>query len=136
MSNSLSPLDPGYSGTPLIKKLGFTPGDRVYVEDTPDWYSEFATVHDLELTPDLPATHAHLFFDSKAQLTEWLDEVSLSDIKKSLWVSWPKKASDVKTDLTEQSFRDVILPLGWVDTKVCAVDDTWSGLKFLRRQAS
>jgi len=50
--------------------------------------------------------------------------------EKSLWLSWPKQASGVKTDVTEQTFRDVILPLGWVDVKVAAIDDTWSGLKF------
>ncbi len=128
------PPDAGYSKTPLIKKLGFMPGDSVYVEDTPDWYSDFAARSGLELTPGLPATHAHLFFDSQAQLNEWLDATDLTKIEKSLWVSWPKKASGVRSDLTEQTFRDHILPLGWVDTKVAAVDDTWSGLKFLRRR--
>lgn len=130
-----TPLDAGYSGTPLAQKLGFAPGDSIYVEDTPSWYSEFADQNGLELMPRLQATHAHLFFDNKVHLTEWLNESSLSDLEKSLWVSWPKKSSGVKTDLTEQDFRDLILPLGWVDTKVAAIDGTWSGLKFLRRRS-
>ncbi len=131
---AISPLDTGYSGTPLIQKLGFAPDETVYVEDTPAWYSEFADKNGFSVTPDLPASHAHLFFDTKQYLAEWLDETELILIEKSLWVSWPKKASGVKTDLTEQTFRDLILPLGWVDTKVAAIDDTWSGLKFLRRK--
>lgn len=130
----MNPLHAGYSGTPLPKKLGFEPGDSIYVEYTPDWYSEFANKNGLDLTPDLPAIHAHLFFYNKTHLIEWLNEYNVQDIKKSLWISWLKKTSGVKTDLTEQSLRDLILPLGWVDTKVAAIDDTWSGLKFLRRK--
>ena len=87
-----------------------------------------------EVTPDLPATHAHLFFASRRELQDFLNEYDINQVEKTVWFSWPKKASGVKTDLTEQSFRDAILPLGWVDTKVAAVDDTWSGLKFLRRK--
>jgi hypothetical protein len=125
---------PGYSGKPLVEKLGFKPGDTVYVEDTPGWYSNFAEQYGLELEPGLPATQAHLFFNEKSQLLNFFKESDLNLIKSSLWVSWPKKSSGVKTDLTEQTFRDIILPLGWVDVKVAAVDETWSGLKFLRRK--
>jgi hypothetical protein len=124
----------GYSGTPLVKKLGFTPGDSVYVEDTPDWYSAFTDDNELELTPDLPATHVHLFCESKKQLENFLKNNNIGDIEKSLWLSWPKKNSSIETDVTEQTFRDAVLPLGWVDVKVAAVDNTWSGLKFLRRK--
>jgi hypothetical protein len=131
----VNPLDAGYSGTPLDQKLGFKSEDTIYVEDTPDWYSDWAAAHDLELEPGLPATHAHLFFNNKAGLAEFLKQNNLNDIEKSFWVSWPKQVSKVKTDLTEQAFRDLILPLGWVDTKVAAIDDTWSGLKFLRRKS-
>lgn len=130
----MNPLDAGYSGKPLIERLGFQPGDTVFVEDTPAWYSDFADRHGLELIPGLPATHVHIFFNSEAELTDFLKENALDDIEKSLWVSWPKKASGIKTDLSEQTFRDFILPLGWVDTKVAAIDDIWSGLKFLRRK--
>ncbi|MGZ6005745.1 MAG: hypothetical protein ACXWLH_06425 [Candidatus Saccharimonadales bacterium] len=118
----------------LADKLGFAPGDTVFVEDTPDWYSEFAYKNGLELEAGLPAKHVHLFADSKSTLKDFLDENDLSEIEKSFWVSWPKKASGIKSDLNEQDLRDLILPLGWVDTKVASIDDTWSGLKFLRRK--
>ena len=124
----------GYSGTPLPKKLGFEPGTTIYVETTPDWYSKFADDNQLELSPNLPATHAHLFITWQQELEDFLKNNDLHDIEKSLWVSWPKKASKVPTDVTEQTFRDMILPLGWVDIKVAAIDDTWSGLKFTRRK--
>jgi hypothetical protein len=125
----------GYSSAPLNKKLGFSSGDEVFVLTTPDWYSKFANESGFELSPDLPATHVHLFCEDSRDLKEFLKDYNLNDIEKFLWVSWPKKASGVKTDLTEQSFRDAILPLGWVDIKVAAVDDTWSGLKFTRRRS-
>ena len=124
----------GYSGRPLADKLGFTPGDEVFVEDTPDWYSKFATENGLELTPGLPATHAHIFCSSKTVLTDFLKNNDIEEIEKSIWFSWPKRSSGAKTDVVEQIFRDALLPLGWVDTKVAAIDDTWSGLKFLRRK--
>ena len=124
----------GYSGTPLIKKLGFVPGDTLYVEDTPSWYSDMMTENAVELSPNLPANHAHIFCDSKATLQYFLDNTDLEEIVSSLWVSWPKKSSGIKTDVTEQNFRDAILPLGWVDTKVAAIDEKWSGLKFVRRK--
>lgn len=125
----------GYSETPLAQKLGFMSGDTVFVETTPGWYSEFAERASVELVPGLPATHAHIFFESKADLAEFLKDNKLDGIQKSFWVSWPKQSSGRKADITEQNFRDLILPLGWVDTKVAAIDDTWSGLKFLRRKS-
>ncbi|MBI3624016.1 hypothetical protein HY218_00080 [Candidatus Saccharibacteria bacterium] len=128
----------GYSSTLLNKKLGWQPGDTVYVITTPDWYSKFAKDSSFELTPFLPATHAHIFFDSQRELADFLSSNDLNDINKALWVSWPKKSASrrtgVKTDLSEQIFRDRILPLGWVDIKVAAIDETWSGLKFTRRK--
>jgi hypothetical protein len=124
----------GYADKTLAEKLGFKPGDTVFVEDTPDWYSKFAEDNGLEVEAGLPATHVHLFADSKATLADFLKENDLSVVEKSFWVSWPKKSSGIQTDLTEQDLRDLILPLGWVDTKVAAIDDTWSGLKFLRRK--
>jgi hypothetical protein len=125
----------GYSGKSLIDKLGFNPGDTVLVDDTPTWYSELLANNGVEIEANLPATHAHLFCDSKATLQEFLDSYELNDIVKSLWVSWPKKSSGVKTDVSEQDLRDAILPFGWVDVKVAAIDETWSGLKFLRRKS-
>lgn len=124
----------GYSGTPLITKLGFAAGDEIFVETTPDWYSEFANDNKLDLSPGLPATHAHIFCNSRHDLQQFLKENNLNGIEKFLWVSWPKKASGLQTDITEQTLRDLILPTGWVDVKVAAIDDVWSGLKFVRRK--
>lgn len=119
---------------PLAQKLGFDPGDSVFVETTPDWYTDFADENGLELEPGLPATHAHMFCATKAELVDFVKQNSIDDIEKSLWVSWPKQASGMQTDLGENDIRTALLPLGWVDTKVASIDETWSGLKFLRRK--
>src|SRR3954464_2411082 len=113
-----------HSDKPLAEKLGFASGDSVFVETTPDWYTEFADGNGLELEPGLPATHAHIFCEHEAELADFLNHNKLSDIEKSFWISWPKKSSGHQADLTENKIRDAILPLGWVDTKVAAVDDT------------
>ncbi len=122
------------SDMPLVTKLGFVAGDSIFVMETPDWYSDFVDENGLDLTPGLPATHAHIFFETRKELVDFLKQNDLKDIEKSLWVSWHKQAAGIKTDVTEQLFRDSILPLGWVDTKVVAIDDQWSGLKFVRRK--
>lgn len=119
----------------LAKKLGFEPGDSVFVETTPDWYSDFADTSGLELEAGLPATHAHIFCAHEAELADFLEYSDINDIEKSLWISWPKQASGLQTDLGGDEIRAAILPLGWVDVKAAAVDDTWSGLQFLRRKA-
>lgn len=121
-------------GKPLVGKLGFAAGDTVFVEDTPDWYSEFADENRIDLEPGLPATHAHIFCGRKAELTSFLADNDIEDIEKSLWLSWPKQSSGKQSDIGEQDFRDALLPLDWVDTKVASIDDTWSGLKFVRRK--
>lgn len=119
----------------LAAKLEFAPGDSVFVETTPDWYTQFADDAELELEAGLPATHAHIFCMHEAELADFLEYNSLDDVEKSLWISWPKKAAGTQTDLGENEIRSTILPLGWVDTKVAAIDDTWSGLRFVRRKA-
>ena len=123
------------SEKPLAAKLGFAPGDSVLVETTPDWYTQFADDNGLELEAGLPAVHAHIFARSRAELADFLQENDLPQIEKSLWISWLKKSSGQRTDLTENGIRAAILPLGWVDTKVLSVDEDWSGLKFVRRKA-
>lgn len=128
-------LSADYSDKSLADKLGFKPGDSIFVEDTPEWYSTFSDDNSLELEPGLPATHAHIFCGTKAELQAFVKDNDFGDIEKSFWISWPKKASGQQTDLSENDIRDAILPTGWVDTKVTAIDDTWSGLKFLRRKA-
>jgi hypothetical protein len=123
----------GYSGKTLAEKLGFKPLDTVYVFGAPEDFQEYLRSEHVVGSHGLPALWAHGFFKSQAELDTFLDTIDLDNIEKGLWVSWPKKTSGIKTDLTEQTFRDKILPLGWVDIKVAAIDEIWSGLKFTRR---
>jgi hypothetical protein len=127
-------MSSGYSGKSLVDKLGYKPIDTVYVFNAPKDFLDYLKKEHVVGSHGLPALWAHGFFKSKSELHAFLDSIALDGIEKGLWVSWPKKTSKVKTDLTEQVFRDAILPLGWVDTKVAAIDETWSGLKFYRRK--
>jgi len=129
----------GYSGTPLHRKLGIAEGKRVFVKRQPEHYQQLLAPlppgvlfgKSLSAQTDI----AHLFCQRRAQL-----ETDLVEARKALkpdgvvWISWPKKASKVVTDVTENTIRDLALPLGFVDVKVCAVDDTWSGLKLVIRK--
>jgi hypothetical protein len=124
----------GYSETPLLKKLGYEAGNSVYVLEGPEWFISELKKSKVDVTKKLPATWVHGFFMNQAVLETFLNVTDVSKIEKGLWVSWPKKAAKTNTDLTEQTFRDLILPYKWVDVKVAAIDDTWSGLKFLRRK--
>jgi hypothetical protein len=124
----------GYSGKPLIQKLGYESGANLFVFGLPHNLSEYFHDEGILITPVLPARYGHAFFNWQAELESFLKNTDLNQIEKFFWVSWPKKSSGVDTNLTEQTFRDYILPFGWVDTKVAAIDDTWSGLKFLRRK--
>jgi hypothetical protein len=124
----------GYSGKKLIDKLGYKPLDTVYIFGAPQEFKTYLKSEHVIATSGVPALWAHGFFRSLTDLHTFLDSVNLDDIEKGIWFSWPKKSSKVKTDLTGQVFRDEILPLGWVDVKVAAIDEIWSGLKFLRRK--
>lgn len=131
---------PGYSGTPLAKKLGFKPSGRVCVIGAPDGYE--AWLHPLPdglvfvQRPDARTDLVHLFTTDKAELAQRLGELRQRlNPAATLWVSWPKKASRVPTDITEDTIRELGLPMGWVDIKVCAVSDVWSGLKLVVRKA-
>jgi hypothetical protein len=129
----------GYSGTPLAKKLSLKDGMRVWWERMPDNVREAIGAEGLQLNlldkAEAPIDAAHVFvterFDLEAKLHELMPLLGPSSF---LWVSWPKKAARVPTDITEDTIRDVCLPMGLVDVKVCAVDVTWSGLKLMRRR--
>jgi hypothetical protein len=129
----------GYSGTPLAKKLGISPGICVFVEGAPMAYEQLLAPMPDDVTVqsavDSSTDIVHLFSVSKAELAGALKR-ALQHLRPgaALWVSWPKKASKVPTDLTEDVIRDLALPLGLVDVKVCAVDDVWSGLKLVVRK--
>jgi len=130
----------GYSGTPLARKLGIRPGARLYLQGAPENYAQLVaplppgvrTVRRIDEATDL----MHLFAIARAALAQRLDAArrAMRD-DATIWVSWPKKASRVATDISEDVVREVALPLGLVDIKVCAVDDTWSGLKLVVRKS-
>jgi hypothetical protein len=129
----------GYSGTPLAKKLGIIEGSKVVAINAPKDYAAL-------LSP-LPASVSfgktitaqtdvvHLFCDKKSVLESTLKTLRHTIAPdRMVWVSWPKKASKVPTDITEDTIREVALPLGFVDIKVCAVSEVWSGLKLVIRK--
>jgi hypothetical protein len=129
---------PGYSGTPLPKKLGIKDGLGVCLLNAPsDVKAELkvplaacSNVRDEKTLLDF----AMLFTKSKAELAKEFKRISKQLAPAGmLWVSWPKKSSGVVTDLDENTIRDIGLAAGLVDVKVCAVTDIWSGLKFVRR---
>jgi len=129
----------GYSGTPLSKKLGLREGCRWVVVNPPSEYWQWLTPLPAAvqaLDESASEVHGwHLFVSSRGALEAALP-VALKGIRRDgmIWVSWPKKASRVVTDLTEDGIREIAIPLGLVDIKVCAVDATWSGLKLVVRK--
>ena len=129
----------GYSGTPLPQKLGIKPGMTLHVVDAPMDYPALIAPVDKKvafatrLTRDVELLHA--FVTKKGRLEEVLDRARAGlDSEAIVWVSWPKKAAGLASEVTEDTVRDMALPLGFVDVKVCAVDETWSGLKLVVRK--
>ena len=129
----------GYSGTPLAQKLGLKPGMRVWSLNMPDNARaeidrDAPAIERLE-SPEPPVDLAHIFVTDFAALDcELRMLLPLIARDGMIWVSWPKKASKVPTDITEDVIREIALPLHLVDVKVCAVDDIWSGLKLVIRK--
>ena len=129
----------GYSGTPLWKKLGLKPGLRLCVLNGPaDYDALIAGVPEpIEhvARPGASVGLVHLFVAQRAELSRQLPRLREQLAPDAvLWVSWPKKASKRPTDITEGVIRELALPLGWVDVKVCAVGAVWSGLKLVVRK--
>jgi|SRR5580698_5862547 hypothetical protein len=128
---------PGYSGTPLPKKLGIKSGFRVYFLDAPtDVIAELkAALADCTMVRgSAPIDFAMVFTKSRSALTREFARISaLLTPSGIFWISWPKKSSGVKSDVTENDIREIGLAAGLVDVKVCAVSEIWSGLKFVRR---
>jgi hypothetical protein len=129
----------GYSGTPLAKKLSLKDGMRVWFDGIPESVSQEIAAEGLQLrqlaTREPPIDAAHVFVMSRDELEAKLHQlVPLLDRAGMIWVSWPKKASKVPTDITEDVIREVALPMHLVDVKVCSVDDIWSGLKLVIRK--
>jgi hypothetical protein len=127
----------GYSGTPLPQKLGIKEGSRVALVGAPAGF-------DLGMLPTGAVVKKRVgkqhdvivaFVTVRGKLAGMIDQLrpKMTDAA-GLWIAWPKKASGVATDMTEQAIRDVALPTGLVDNKVCAIDETWSGLRLVIRR--
>ncbi|MES2003094.1 MAG: DUF3052 domain-containing protein [Bacteroidota bacterium] len=127
----------GYSGTPLLKKLGIKPEMKIRLINPPGNY------HDLlgadirkQLVKTGNADFAHVFAISRQELQKQFAElIQQLPATAMIWISWYKKSANMPTDITENVIREIVLPTGWVDVKVCAVSDLWSGLKIVKRLA-
>ena len=127
----------GYSGKPLHQKMGLKEGMVCLVINQPENYAELLSAAEgvIFRKRSNVADVVHLFCATRAVLEKKIDSaISKTKPGGALWVSWPKKSSAMFIDLTEDQLREVILPTGWVDVKVCAVDENWSGLKFMKRR--
>ena len=133
-------MSAGYSGTPLVRKLGLRPGWRVAVLGAPEGLDE--------LLGELPEGLRIVRRLAGGIDAAWIFVLARRDLERrlpgllrrlppdgTLWISWPKRASGVPTDVTENVLREVVLPTGWVDIKVAAVDETWSALRFALRRS-
>ena len=130
----------GYSGTPLAKKLSLKDGMHVWWDGMPDSVRKEIASEGLRFqlltAQEAPIDAAHIFVTSRAELeTKLHGLMPLLAPAGMILVSWPKKASKVPTDITEDVIREVALPMHLVDVKVCSVDDIWSGLKLVIRKA-
>lgn len=129
----------GYSGKPVAAKLGIKNASRVLLLDAPDNYAQLIGALPQDVRFDNRASHAvdiaHVFATRKESLLTHL--VALRKTLRpdaAIWVSWPKKSAKISTDISEDTIRELALPLGFVDIKVCAVSEIWSGLKLVVRK--
>jgi len=136
MGDKIAAQPAGYSGTPLAKKLGIKPGFNILLINAPEHYFNLFTDLPADLTINNDASpqkdFIHFFTKQKEEYLNLLPDLK-QQIKSNgiIWVSWPKKASKVPTDITEDVIRNFALQSGLVDIKVCAVDEIWSGLKLV-----
>ena len=133
------PGSAGYSGTPLIRKLGIKEEQRLAFLNAPDDFA--TTLGELPESAELRASARGkldvivLFVTRRAELGRRIEALGRSiHPDGGLWVAWPKRSSGVETDMTEDVVRELALPLGLVDNKVCAIDETWSGLRVVWRK--
>ena len=127
----------GYSGTPLVKKLGIRAGDRVAVLNGPPRWTIEGLPADVKLRSRAraPLDVIVAFFDRRTRLERRLDSlIGALRAEGSLWIGWPRKATWHVSDISENDLRDLLLPRGLVDVKVAALDEDWSGLKFVWRR--
>ncbi|HXZ78599.1 MAG TPA: DUF3052 domain-containing protein [Terriglobales bacterium] len=129
----------GYSGTPLLKKIGIKERQKIVASRAPEsFFRELGKLPDgteVLARAKPPVDVAVAFVKSRADLNQQFSRLApVLGADGMLWVAWPKKSSGVSTDLNENVIRDIGLPLGLVDIKVCAIDEIWSGLKFVIRK--
>ena len=129
----------GYSATPLAKKLGIAPGCKLYLTGAPTGYVQSLgpVCRQIDCTRSLSTAVdvAHIFSTERAPLQRALREFRHTLRPDAVvWASWPKKSAKIPTDVTEDVVRELALPLGFVDVKVCAVDEVWSALKLVVRK--
>ena len=129
----------GYSGTPLVKKLGIGEGFKIFLVNAPPEYraliSPLPASVSFTTAANSSTNFVHAFTTKRLELARLLAGLRKKLPHEALvWISWPKKSSKVPTDITENTIREVALPLGFVDVKVCAVTDVWSGLKLVVRK--
>ena len=127
----------GYSGTPLIKKLGIKEGMKIRLLNPPDNYFELLGE---DISPKVVKSGAadlvHLFAEKKTDLEKHFHKL-IKELPATavIWISWYKKSAKIPADITEDSIHEIVLPTGWVDVKVCAVSELWSGLKIVKRNS-
>lgn len=129
----------GYSGTPLAKKLGIEAGYDVWTAGAPDgfvdWLETLPEGVDVQTGSQPRVDMAVVFGTSRAEIEErFASAMGRIGPEGAIWVAWPKKSSGISTDLNGDVMRELFLPTGMVDNKVCAIDETWSGLRFVVRR--
>jgi hypothetical protein len=130
----------GYSGTSLPRKLGIGPGDEIAIIGAPDGFTDYlGALPDVVLHTDLADDARYdvivAFIGWRAELADMLDRLRARMAPAcGLWIAWPKKAARLPTDMTEDVVREIALPTGLVDNKVCAIDQVWSGLRLVIRR--
>lgn len=124
----------GYSGTPLTRKLGIKAGMKIRLINAPGNYFELLEADFSAKVVKSGGDFVHIFAVSAKELEkQFLQSIKTIATGGMIWISWYKKSSKIPTDITEDIIREIVLPTGWVDVKVCAVSETWSGLKIVQR---
>ncbi len=119
----------------LITKLGYTSGEAVDTVDAPEWFLEYLRGNGVHTHAKLPAEWLHMFMTDIERLAHFMAHLKFNEIQKGLWISWPKEASGLRTDITEQQLRDILLSYGWVEAAACDIDDHWNAVQFVEKNS-
>lgn len=126
----------GYSGKPIWQKLGISPETRIRLISAPQHYEQLIGLPvSKQVVKSGEADLTHCFVTSQQELTAIFPQLTAQTAEGGcIWISWYKKSAGISTDVTEDTIRSMVLPTGWVDVKVCAVSEQWSGLKIMKRK--